>query len=101
MPDAPNPIDIRLRGEQTKGRVALMENRVAADFAGPPLHVHPAFDEAFYVLESELTFQLRDRRLTATAGTLVFAPGETPHTYANLSGDEARLLLICSAAQYT
>ena len=30
----------------------------------------------------------------------MFVPGETPHTYANLSGDEARLLLICSPAGF-
>jgi hypothetical protein len=41
MPDAPNPINVCRRGAQTKGRLALMENRVPADLAGPPLHVHP------------------------------------------------------------
>lgn len=96
MPDTPAPINVRLRSEETKGRLAVMENRVSADFAGPPLHVHPDFDEAFYVLEGELVFQLGDERLTATAGTLVFAPGETPHTYANHSGKEARVLLLCT-----
>src|SRR5438093_7606664 len=100
MSDAPTPINVRLRGEQTKGRLAVMENRVAADFAGPPLHVHPDFDETFYVLAGELTFQLGDRRLTAAAGTLVFAPGETPHTYANLGGKEARVLLLCTPADF-
>ena len=52
------------------------------------------------MLEGELTFQPGDRRLTAAAGTLVFAPVETPHTYANLSGQEARLLLICTPAGF-
>jgi quercetin dioxygenase-like cupin family protein len=100
MPDTPAPINVRLRSEQTKGRLAVMENRVSADFAGPPLHVHPDFDEAFYVLEGELIFQLGDERLTAAAGTLVFAPGETPHTYANHSGKEARVLLLCTPAGF-
>jgi quercetin dioxygenase-like cupin family protein len=94
------PINVRLRGEQTRDRLAVMENRVSAGFAGPPLHVHPDFDETFYVLEGELTFQLDDRRLTAGAGTLVFAPGEAPHTFANLSGQEARMLLVCTPAGF-
>jgi len=94
------PINVRLRGEQTKGRLAVMENRVSAGFTGPPLHVHPDFDEAFYVLEGELTFQLDDQRLVAGAGMLVFAPGETPHTFANLSGEEARMLLLCTPAGF-
>jgi quercetin dioxygenase-like cupin family protein len=62
MPHTPTPINVRLRGDQTKGRLAVMENRVAAGFAGPPLHVHPDFDETFYVLEGELTFQVGDER---------------------------------------
>ena len=95
-----NPINVRLRGEETKGRLALMENRVSAGFGGPPLHVHPDFDETFYVLEGELTFQLGDERLIASSGALVFAPGETPHTYANLSGKEARALLLCTPAGF-
>ena len=57
--------------------------------------MHPGFDETFYVLAGELTFQLGDERLAAPAGTLVFAPGETPHTFANLSGIEARVLPLC------
>ena len=31
---------------------------------------------------------------------VVFAPGETPHTYANLSGKKARLLLVCTPAGF-
>lgn len=100
MPETPTPINVRLRSEQTKGRLAVMENRVSGDFAGPPLHVHADFDETFYVLEGDLTFQLGDQRLNAPAGTLVFAPGETPHTYANHSGKEARLLLLCTPAGF-
>jgi len=100
MPHTPTPINVRLRGDQTKGRLAVMENRVAAGFAGPPLHVHPDFDETFYVLEGELTFQVGDERLTAPAGTLAFAPGETPHAFANLSGTAARVLLLCTPAGF-
>jgi quercetin dioxygenase-like cupin family protein len=93
-------IQVRLRSEETKGRLAVMENRIAADAAGPRLHVHPAFDEAFYVLEGELTFEVGGDRIVAPAGTLAFAPGETPHTYANLSGRPARVLLICTPAGF-
>jgi quercetin dioxygenase-like cupin family protein len=94
------PINVRLRGEETKGRLAVMENSVAAGFPGPPLHIHPDFDETFYVLEGELTFQLGDERLTAGTGALVFAPGETPHTFANLSTADARILLLCTPAGF-
>jgi quercetin dioxygenase-like cupin family protein len=56
---------------------------------GPPLHTHD-FDEAFYVLEGELTFQLEDKLRTATGGESVFAPRGVPHTLANSSGAAAR-----------
>jgi uncharacterized RmlC-like cupin family protein len=58
------------------------------------------FDEAFYVLEGELTFQLEDERLTARRGQLVFAPRCVPHTLANHSAADARYLLICAAAGF-
>ena len=50
-----------LRGARQRGRVAVMDNTVGADANGPPLHHHD-FDEAFYVIDGELTFQLGDER---------------------------------------
>ena len=38
-----------------------MDNRIGPSSARPPLH-HHAFDEAFFVLEGELTFQLGSER---------------------------------------
>lgn len=45
---------ILLRSEQSGGEVAVMENSTPGRWVGPPLHRH-AFDEAFYVLDGELT----------------------------------------------
>jgi mannose-6-phosphate isomerase-like protein (cupin superfamily) len=78
---------------------SVVENVLPPDFGGPPLHMHD-FDEAFYVLEGELTFQLEDERLTARPGQLVFAPRCVPHTLANHSAREARYLLICAPAGF-
>jgi mannose-6-phosphate isomerase-like protein (cupin superfamily) len=66
---------------------------------GPPLHVHD-FDEAFYVLEGEVTFQVGEELATAGAGELAFAPGGTPHTLANRSGQPARFLVVCTPAGF-
>ncbi len=93
-----SPIRVRLRGRETKGRLALIETLIEPNWDGPPLHIHPSFDETFYVLEGELTFQVGDQRLTRRAGELCFASGEVPHTYANHSGRGARLLLLCTPA---
>lgn len=88
-----------LRGEESGGRVAANEMLAGPDFAGPPLHTHD-FDETFYVLEGELTFQLGDRHRIAGAGELVFAPRGVAHTLANLSGAPARYLLVCTPSGF-
>lgn len=93
------PIKIHLRHEESNGEVALTENLVPAGFAGPPLHHHD-FDELFYVLEGELTFRLEDEVFTRPAGEQAFAPRGVPHTYANRSGEEARVLIVITPAGF-
>lgn len=90
---------VRLRSEETGGEVALVENLVPPGWGGPPLH-HHAFDEAFYVLAGRLTFQLGDELATAGPGTVVFAPGGSVHTLANLGHEPARYLLLCTPAGF-
>jgi quercetin dioxygenase-like cupin family protein len=90
------PPKVLLRGEESDGQVAIV------DLSGggrPPLHHHD-FDEAFYVLEGELTFQLGDEVFTRGAGELAFAPRGVAHTYANLSGAPARALLVITPAGF-
>jgi hypothetical protein len=64
---------ILLRAEESEDRVALLEDAVPPACKGPPLH-HHGWDEAFYVLARELTFQLADRVVTKRAGEVAFAP---------------------------
>ena len=80
---------ILLRSEQSDGQLSVIDLPVSADFGGPPLH-HHAFDEAFYVLEGEMTFQLGDELRATGPGEFVFAPRGSHHTLANLSGTPAR-----------
>jgi quercetin dioxygenase-like cupin family protein len=78
---------VLVRSEESDGRVALVENRVPARWEGPPLHHHD-FDEAFFVLEGELKFQVDDELRTTGPGELAFAPRNVPHAPANLAGVE-------------
>jgi quercetin dioxygenase-like cupin family protein len=89
---------IHLRSEHSGGQVSVIETEPAPG-VGPPLHQHD-FDEAFYVLEGELTFRLRDEYVTAGPGELVFAPRGVPHTFANLSDAPARQLIVCTPAGF-
>ena len=86
---------VLLRSEQTAGEVAVIEIAVPAGWPGPPLH-HHAFDEAFLVLEGELTFELAGERRTGGPGALAFAPGGVHHALANHGDVPARYLLICT-----
>ena len=93
------PVNVMLRGEQTAGEVALMDNRARAGSAGPPLH-HHAFDELFYVVAGELVFALGDELVTRRAGEIAFAPRGVHHTFANHSGAPARTLIACTPAGF-
>jgi quercetin dioxygenase-like cupin family protein len=90
---------VLLRSEQSGGHVSAIENAVPAGWDGPPLHHHD-FDEAFYVLDGVLTFQLGETLATAGPGEIVFAPRGSHHTLANLSGRPARYLLLCTPAGF-
>jgi len=59
------------------------------------LHVHHRDDEAWYVLEGRLRFQLGDEMREAGPGEAVFAPKGTPHAYGNARrGERVRYLLV-------
>jgi mannose-6-phosphate isomerase-like protein (cupin superfamily) len=60
-----------------------------------PLHVHHADDEAWYVLEGVLRFQIGDEILEAGTGSAVLAAKGTPHAYGNARrGRAVRYLLV-------
>ena len=61
--------------------------------SGPAtLHVHHSDDEAWHVLEGELTFRYADRTATAGPGATVFVPAGTAHTYT--TSPDARYLIV-------
>jgi quercetin dioxygenase-like cupin family protein len=91
--------NVLLRSEQSGGHVSMIEIVVPAHNAGPPLHTHD-FDEAFYVLEGELIFQVEDELITKRAGELAFAPRKVAHALANHSDADARYLLVCTPAGF-
>lgn len=70
---------VLFRTEDSSGAVSIVEDTMPAGAPGPPLHRH-GFDEAFDVLDGELTFRVRDQLSKAHAGELIFAPrGVPPH----------------------
>jgi quercetin dioxygenase-like cupin family protein len=97
MPDLRT--NVLLRSEETDGEVSLTEIVVPPHTAGPPLHTHD-FDEAFYMLEGELIFQVDEVLVTKGAGELAFAPRNVAHALANHGDAPARYLLVCTPAGF-
>jgi len=91
--------DVLLRSEESDGVVSIVDNTVPANWPGPFLHKHD-FDEAFYVLEGELTVQVEDAVVTKRTGELAFAPRGVAHTLANHSDAPARYVLVCTPAGF-
>jgi uncharacterized cupin superfamily protein len=82
----------------TRGAYAVRENSVPAGFGGVPFHLHREAEEAFYVLEGELTVFTEGRTLAAPAGSFVLIPRGTAHSLANRAAVPARWLTLISPA---
>ncbi len=81
-------------GRSTDGRYSLMEWITPPGPAGPA-HRHGNYEEAFYVVEGEVIFEVGDDRTQALAdpGTWVRIPPGTRHTF-QAEGGEARMLVV-------
>jgi quercetin dioxygenase-like cupin family protein len=83
-------------GQDTRGQFALTE-QVARKGNVPPRHIHHREDEAFYVLEGEMTFSIGERTIKAVPGTMVFAPRDVPHSF-TIDSEQVRILVLNTPA---
>ena len=79
--------------ETHEAYVVMVEVMPAGDHA-PPLHSHPHTDEAFYIVEGEMTFQLGDREMVAGAGDVRVHPPRGWSTPYGIRDRCAGLLLL-------
>ena len=84
-------------GEETDGKYAMWE-AIVPPGGGPPPHIHSREEESFYILEGELTFQIGDQRLTATAGMFANMPVGCLHSFKNESDKPAKMLISVAPA---
>src|SRR5258708_9661080 len=73
--------------------------------AGParliaPLHVHHGDDEAWYVVEGSLRVLVGKDEVEAHAGSGVFVPRGTSHSYSDPGPGPVRYLLIMTSTSY-
>lgn len=96
--DRPRP-RVVLRGDRTGDALSVTEMRVPPRADGPPLHHHD-FDEAFCMVEGELTFSVAGELITARPDDVVFVPRGVHHALANRTDAPARYLLVCTPAGF-
>lgn len=66
-----------------------------------PLHLHRNDDEAWYVLEGSLCVRRGSEIIEARAGSAVFVPRGTAHTYWNPGAGLVRYLLVMTGNIYS
>jgi mannose-6-phosphate isomerase-like protein (cupin superfamily) len=92
------PVIVRAGADETAGSFDVLE--IAAPVGtvrdvtgdGPPPHVHREHEEAFYILDGQVTFNFGAETALAPKGTLVVVPPGTSHGFRAEAG--SRLLVF-------
>ena len=95
-----NVLGVRLRflcaADKTEHAWSMMET-ILPRHSGPPAHEHP-WDEAYYVVEGEVRFEVDGRVELLKAGDFIYAPGGTVHAFQGASEHPARVLIFDAPA---
>jgi quercetin dioxygenase-like cupin family protein len=98
--DLTNPIGggmvVKVRDEDTAGAYSVHDNTIPPGSPGPRPHLHRYHEEAFYVLEGELTVRVGPRKILAPAGSFVVVPRGVVHQPSNPGTEPTRVLLVFS-----
>jgi len=84
-------------GDDTNGKYAMWE-AIVPPGGGPPPHIHTREEEAFYILEGEITFTVNDKKIVAQAGMFANMPVGIPHSFKNESDLPAKMLISVAPA---
>ncbi|MFJ5261675.1 cupin domain-containing protein [Streptomyces sp. NPDC088387] len=83
--------------ENTGGNLTLAEATVPPG-GGPPPHIHPHADEAFWILGGQLEFLNGEKTFVAGTGDFVFVPRGTRHRFRNVGLQTAHMLFMFTPA---
>jgi quercetin dioxygenase-like cupin family protein len=78
----------------TGGRLSLMERTLPPGGRMPPPHRHAGNDEAYFVLDGDVTFVVDGATRIGGPETFVLVPAGVAHTFGNTTEAPARLLVI-------
>lgn len=82
----------KVNSEESGGAFLLFEF-VGAHGKVTPVHVHPACDETFYILDGEILLDLGGERRVLSAGGVAAIPRGAPHAFM-VTSPEARMLTL-------
>ncbi|HXU63946.1 MAG TPA: cupin domain-containing protein [Polyangia bacterium] len=80
-------------GQETRGRYAISEWWLEPFTRGPGAHTHDE-DDVFLVIEGTMSFWVGGAWIDAPKGSVVIAPGGTPHDFENRTGQRAGAINI-------
>jgi quercetin dioxygenase-like cupin family protein len=86
----------KITSDESDGALTAIETFVVRQ-EGPPLHVHDQ-DEVIYTLAGSLRVKVGDSLREAPAGSFVFIPRGTPHTWQNVGAEPLRFFATITPA---
>lgn len=84
------------RASDTANRFSMMEVMLPLG-AGPPPHHHD-WDEAYYIADGEVLFQIGEQSHQVKAGDFVYAPAGTVHAFKGVATTPSRVLILDAPA---
>jgi len=90
--------EIKATAADTDGRLTIVEVNEPPG-AEAPLHVHHREDEAFWILEGEVTLYVGDETIEARAGDFAWGPRGVPHRF-TVGPNGCRMLFLCTPAGF-
>jgi len=92
------PMIIKAGSADTHDAYALIEYSHAAGAEGPTAHVRHEHEEAFYVIDGQLTLEVDGRIVTVETGGFAVVPRGAVHRPSNRSDRPVRFFFIASPA---
>jgi mannose-6-phosphate isomerase-like protein (cupin superfamily) len=87
---------VKVSGAASRGAYSLIEYSHRPGAPGPPPHVHRQHEEAFFVLEGELTLAVGPDVVTVGAGQTAVVPRGQVHQPSNRSDRPVRFVFLSS-----
>jgi quercetin dioxygenase-like cupin family protein len=94
-----NVLDVKVSGSDTDGGLAIFEQTSLSQGRGTPLHVHPAQDEVFYVIEGAYEFLVGSEKFSLATGDSIFLPRAVPHAWTQASPKGKMLVTLQPAGK--